>query len=184
MTKYRIAYNLGLLLILINISLILKKHTLIESITGLYSFVAASARWNDWKHLDFLTYGAEQAAACSEQIQPGLLKQYRRNIEPLNEDAEIWVYHSLYPHAHKHTLSTHDYCIFCIPFINTSSLWERSEFLFICKCFYTCFYRMKIANLINVAQIIWKKKIAAIVNWRVKYILGLSWIIVISIIVR
>lgn len=44
---------------------------------------------------------------------------------------------------------------------------------------------MKIANLINVAQMIWKKKkIAAIVNSRVKYILGLSWIIVISIIVR
>lgn len=81
---------------------------------------------------------------------------HRCNIELFDEDAEISFgsrYHTVY-HAQKHTLSTHDYCIFCIPFINTSSLSERTEFLFICKCFYTCFYCMKIANLINVAQII------------------------------
>lgn len=66
-----------------DISLILEKHTLIESIL---QFAAAWAQWNDWNHSDVLTYGAEQAAACSEQIQPCLLKQYRRNIELLHQE--------------------------------------------------------------------------------------------------
>lgn len=68
----------------------------------------------------------------------------------------MWEFELIYHIQYEH-------CAFCIPFI-TCPLNERGliYYLFV-NAFKTCFYRMKIDNLINVAQLF--LAIAAIVNF-------------------